>query len=257
MTKPKTHPFFETFAERPVIMPVIHFGTPHQAAESSLIASSEGVDGIWLIDHHGRPVRELLNCYANIQDLHPKLWIGLNFLNLDPENAFRQLPIKVSGYWCDSLGLNTARPEDREQATRITEALALSEWGGLFFGGVAFKYQRAVTLEDLPDVTLAARDILDDRGVVTTSGPLTGSPPELIRVRIMRDALDSCTESRRQRDREEARFPLAIASGIGPDNIGPYLGLVDCFMVASSITDSNSELLIPKAVRALMRAAGR
>lgn len=36
--------------------------------------------------------------------------------------------------------------------------------------------------------------------------------------------------------------PLAIASGITPENVGAYLGICDCFLVATGISQNVSEL---------------
>jgi predicted TIM-barrel enzyme len=50
--------------------------------------------------------------------------------------------------------------------------------------------------------------------------------------------------------------PLAIASGITPGNVHLYLPYVDCFLVASGISDSYSELNEGR-VRELVAALGR
>lgn len=249
------HPFFKTFAKSPVIMPVIHVENPAQALKNAAVARGGGADGIWLIDHHGRPPKFLNSCFADIHSRYPELWVGLNYLNVDPENAFRHLPREIQGYWCDSLGLNTSSPEDREQATVITAAMVKSDWEGLLFGGVAFKYQPAVPSDQLGRVTLAARDVMDDRGVITTSGPRTGGAPDVEQIRIIRDALDSSNES--AKCRHGCRYPLANASGISPENIGQYRDMIDCFLVASRITDPVTELLIPHRLWNLMEAVGR
>lgn len=46
-------------------------------------------------------------------------------------------------------------------------------------------------------------------------------------------------------------FPLAIASGITPENVGEYLPWCDCFLVATGISCSFEEL-DPERVRALV-----
>ena len=47
-------------------------------------------------------------------------------------------------------------------------------------------------------------------------------------------------------------FPLAIASGITPENVKDYLEVADCFLVATGISNSFSELS-PVRVRELVR----
>jgi predicted TIM-barrel enzyme len=46
-------------------------------------------------------------------------------------------------------------------------------------------------------------------------------------------------------------LPLAIASGITPENVGDYLDVADCFLVATGISRSFTELE-PSRVRRLI-----
>ena len=64
--------------------------------------------------------------------------------------------------------------------------------------------------------------------VVTTSGPGTGQPATREKITRMKRALGA--------------FPLAIASGITPENVGDYLEVADCFLVATGISTSFTEL---------------
>nr|NIN71503.1 hypothetical protein [Gemmatimonadota bacterium]NIO31186.1 hypothetical protein [Gemmatimonadota bacterium] len=50
-------------------------------------------------------------------------------------------------------------------------------------------------------------------------------------------------------------FPLAIASGITPENVGDYLDVADCFLVATGISSSFTEL-DPVKVRSLIEQVG-
>jgi len=74
--------------------------------------------------------------------------------------------------------------------------------------------------------------------VVTTSGPGTGEAASVSKIRAMKAALGD--------------FPLAIASGITPENVGPYLGVADCFLVATGISADFSDF-DPLRIRALMQ----
>jgi predicted TIM-barrel enzyme len=73
--------------------------------------------------------------------------------------------------------------------------------------------------------------------VVTTSGPGTGQAAHVEKIRTMKAALGD--------------FPLAIASGITPENVKDYLPFSDCYLVATGISDSFEELN-PDRVRALV-----
>jgi len=100
--------------------------------------------------------------------------------------------------------------------------------------GVAFKYQRPV--EDLASAARIAMRYMD---VVTTSGPGTGIAAEREKIVAMREATGD--------------FPLAIASGITPDNVGDYLEVADCFLVATGISRSFSEIDAGRLHRLLAR----
>lgn len=104
----------------------------------------------------------------------------------------------------------------------------------LYFGGVAFKYQRHV--EDFESACRVATRYMD---VVTTSGPGTGHAAEVEKIRRMKAALGV--------------IPLAIASGVTPENVADYLPHADCFLVATGISRSFTEL-DPARVRSLIAA---
>lgn len=93
----------------------------------------------------------------------------------------------------------------------------------MWFGGVAFKYQRPVS--DLEAACRIAAQYID---VVTTSGPGTGRAADVEKIQRMKQALGDS--------------PLAIASGITPDNVEDYLPHADYFLVATGISRSFTEL---------------
>ena len=64
--------------------------------------------------------------------------------------------------------------------------------------------------------------------VVTTSGSGTGQAAHVDKTRAMKQALGT--------------FPLALASGLTPDNIEDYLPHSDCYLVATGISTSFTEL---------------
>jgi predicted TIM-barrel enzyme len=122
----------------------------------------------------------------------------------------------------------------------------------LYFGGVAFKHRAHIPDERLGAV--AAEAAASGVDVVTTSGTQTGTPPTVEKIRRMWEGLAS--------DRIAAavpaylarkvvtRHPLAVASGITPKNVRPFLPYVDAFLVASGI-ESKFGVFDPARVRAL------
>jgi predicted TIM-barrel enzyme len=64
--------------------------------------------------------------------------------------------------------------------------------------------------------------------VVTTSGPGTGAEAGLVKIQRMKQAIGG--------------FPLAIASGITPENVAQYLPFADCFLVDTGISKTFTEI---------------
>ena len=184
---------------------------------------------------------QLLEIHAAAADLHRDWWIGLNCLGLSPEEVFGLLSERVGGVWVDNAGIEEGR-EHQPYAERVLAEQRRHAPQCLYFGGVAFKYQRPV--EDLESACRVAARYMD---VVTTSGPGTGFAAEVEKIRRMGSALGG--------------KPLAIASGITPENVGSYLSCADSFLVATGISRDFTELdpeqvsLLIQRVRAFEQAA--
>lgn len=222
--------FWSVFRNRHVVLPVIHVRDRAQALANAQIAWDAGADGVFLINHD-TSVASLLEIHAEVAARFRGWFVGVNCLGLPPQACFARLSKAVSGLWVDDAGVDE-RASVQVVARFVDEARRASGWSGLYFGGVAFKYRREVHAVEA--AALAARDYVD---VVTTSGSGTGVAATLDKIQRMKAALDS--------------FPLAIASGITPENIGEYLPHADCFLVATGISRSFHEL-DPKRVARLV-----
>ena len=220
----------EVFRNSKVVLPVIHVSSTKQALRNARIAQDCGADGVFLINHVIEPDK-LLRCHRNVTEAFSDLWIGLNCLGWTPAQVFESIPRTTDGVWVDNALIREGQ-DRQDEAEYVLEVQRRSNWSGLYFGGTAFKYQPAVT--DLRNVTRTAAAYMD---VVTTSGPATGEAASVDKIRSMKEALG---------DR-----PLAIASGITPDNVDDYLGVADCFLVATGISKTFDELCENKA-RALV-----
>ncbi|MEM7343973.1 MAG: BtpA/SgcQ family protein [Chloroflexota bacterium] len=223
-------PYRKIFRNRHTLLPVIHVESEEQALRNAEIACQQGCDGVFLINH-GFGYDKLLEIHDVVTQAFPDWWVGVNCLDLPPHQIFGKLSQHVAGVWVDNAGIDEQTVEQR-QAETIEVARRASGWNGLYFGGVAFKYQRAVT-----DVGQAARLAARYVDVVTTSGAGTGKAAEYQKIVAMKKALGDT--------------PLAIASGITPDNVETYLDVADCFLVATGISDSWTELN-PKLVKRLV-----
>jgi predicted TIM-barrel enzyme len=221
-----------TFKNTNAFLAVVHVENGEQAVRNARIAQDEGADGIFLINHDSGH-EELLNIYAQVRRDLPWLWVGLNCLDLG-RSALRIIPKTTAGLWVDNAGITET---DVVQAKRFNDFRIGLGWKGLYFGGVAFKYQEPV--DDVAAVAKAAMPYVD---VITTSGDGTGHAPALEKIKKMKVAIGS--------------HPLAIASGITPENVLEYVPYADCFLVATGVSDSHTELN-PVRVRALARRLGK
>lgn len=215
------------FAHPRVFLPVIHL--PHGEAgalQSVDIALSAGADGVFLIDQ-GMSDRELLALLPKLKERYPHLWLGVNLLGYDPPDILSLPEIAlIDGIWSDDAGVDSLDPQRAARAAeRFGAARTRSGWKGLYFGGTAFKTQAPIPYDRLPEVARAAAGAMD---VVTTSGRGTGVAIEPEKVRIMREAIGD--------------HPLAVASGVTPENVHHVLPYVDAYLVATGIERSFGRL---------------
>lgn len=212
---------------------VIHVEDRAQALRNVSVAIGEGADGVFLINHR-IPADQLRICYDAVREVFPVEWIGLNWLDLSPALGLGMMQPSMGGMWIDNADI-------REDTGRTAEAIRFADkrkkleqkmsCSFLLFGGVAFKYQRRV--KNLERVARLAMPFVD---VITTSGEGTGIAADIEKIRIMKRAV--------------GEHPLAIASGITPENVLQYMEYADCFLVATGVSDSHTELN-PARVRKL------
>jgi hypothetical protein len=225
----------EVFGRPRVLLAVIHPAHGKAGALAAVkVASDHGADGVFLIDQ-GMSEREVLALVADVRGTHPELWIGLNLLGRTPSDALATALAAcgtIGGIWSDNAGV-----DEREDTQPVASAFvaARGSWKGLYFGGVAFKYQREVAAADLPRATELASHYMD---VICTSGAGTGHAADPAKARTMRSGVS--------RD-------VALASGITADNVAAYLPHVDAYLVGTGI-ERELGVLDPLAVRALADA---
>lgn len=226
------------FTGKSALFAVIHVLNIQQARDNALIAFNEGVSGIFLINHSARSgYRMLSEIFYEIRSAYDSLWVGLNFLDLSSREAFKNIPIEARGLWTDNAGVTDFGGLDNSMALENWDLRKENkDWPGLYFGGVSFKYQ-----EPVRDHGLIARLSCNYMDVVTTSGDATGHPPKVEKIIEMRNAIGD--------------FPLAIASGVNVENVSQFIGLADCFLVSSSISE-NFYQLDPMKVRKLVDTIG-
>ncbi len=206
----------------PAILPVIHVQDTEQALRNVRVVLGEGAQGVFLINHDF-PHEDLVPIIENVRQAFPAVWLGVNFLGVTGKDAFPVLGalqargVQVDGYWADDARIDE-RADVQTEAEDIDAVRSSSGWNGLYFGGTAFKKQREV----LPDAYAASAKIAcRHMDAVTTSGIATGHAAEIAKIETFRAA---CGD-----------HALAIASGVTPDNVHLYAGLVDAILVATGI----------------------
>ncbi len=224
----------QAFPMDKALIVVIHVKDIKQAVENANIAFGEGADGVFLISHN-RDLWLLYMSYLNVSNEHRGKWVGLNLLSGAPlpqiiDFAEGRL---IKGLWFDSIGYE----EENELPVKMVEEMrnyqiSTGASNILIFGGVAFKYQSHVK-----DPAKAAALVAPHVDVVTTSGDGTGIAAPVDKIKAMKEAI--------------GEHPLAIASGISPENIDLFKPYADCFIVASAISSSFNQL-DPKRVKMMV-----
>jgi hypothetical protein len=226
--------FWQIFRRTKLFLPVIHPVSEYVALKSIETALAADADGIFLINQ-GMSADELLQFVPEVHRRFGDLWIGVNLLGIQPaEVVFRVSQLPVGGIWSDNAMIDE-HSEVQPAAELFRQARVQNGWTGLYFGGVAFKYQREVPDRFLPLAAKAAAPWMD---AITSSGPATGVPASIEKVKALRVGAD--------------KHPIALASGIGPENVEQYLPLVDAFLVASELeTERYSGILVPERTQLL------
>jgi 2-keto-3-deoxy-6-phosphogluconate aldolase len=207
-----------------VVLPVIHVLDNEQTERNIAQAVEAGCPGVFLINHDFA-VEQFLPIIRHARRQFPDYWIGVNFLAVTGLKAFPTLAqlgaedIRVDGYWADDARIDEKRPsDDQPEAGQISNTLNDCGWSGLYFGGTAFKKQREVDPADYGSSAAIATAYMD---VVTTSGVATGHSADLNKMEVFRSA---CGDT-----------PIALASGITPENVEQYLPYIDATLVATGI----------------------
>lgn len=205
---------------------VIHAHDVTHGYEQAARALEAGADGIALIDQLCTPD----DVSALAVRLKPLIAdrgrLLVNILN-DDQQALDIASERDCGVWADALTGTLQGCLDQGLAAEMTVLC-----------GFGFKYQRETDLETGYLLGLAGQyQKMSARFVYMTSGRATGLAPTSVWLRRLRALIGEDT-------------PLAVASGMTPENIGSYLGQASCFLVGTSIEDCDRRIA-PEKVRAI------
>ncbi|MEM7744444.1 MAG: adenine phosphoribosyltransferase [Pseudomonadota bacterium] len=237
--------FHKTFkAPGPVVLPVIHVIDSERTLANIAHVVEQGAAGCFLINHDFG-VDAFLPIVRDVRRAMTGLWLGVNFLGVTGERAFPLLGeleadgCPIDAYWADDARIEEIE-DDQWEADTIGETRTKSGWSGMYFGGTAFKKQRPVAPENYE---AAARNAVPFMDVITTSGVATGQEADLTKIRDFRRGIGDA--------------PLALASGVTPDNARTYSD-VDAFLVATGINHpGNFYDIDPERLAALMAVTRR
>ncbi len=208
------------------LFPVIHPLHREQVLLQAQLCRDCGTDGIFLINQgHTSPghcfsdFMSLIDVAASIKHRH-NTWVGINILDKSP---FFVAPLLtyygIDGYWTDTDEVAMVRYISRSCPVDI-------QFIENYYSSFAFKYQDKISEEQLQaDIESALQEKpYSTELVITTSGPATGEPPDIEKIKWFREIIGpDCT--------------LAIASGINSENIESFLPYADHFLVSSSLED--------------------
>lgn len=187
------------------VLAVIH-SRPKDALQNAITAMNCGCDGVFFISHGDMTPAELL--YLSDSDVFPNAQ-GVNLLGFTVEEAMNMAGRRASMVWSDYT------PSDYERAM-LEAARQKMLFNGLFFGGVAFKYQPQPA-----DLRKAAEQVKGFVDVLTTSGVATGSAPDIEKLAILAEGFGN---------------KIAVASGVTADNVVPMLPYLSHILVSTGIS---------------------
>lgn len=205
------------------IIVVNHFNSIEQSIKNIETCKSLGINKIFMIDHHCDN-DSLIKNTIDFKSQYPDMWFGVNLLGIKTNLCIKKDEISsIDGLWSDE----TISSDDYSNRT----------FPGLYFGGLAFKYQpQPLNLEEACKHAVLTTDI------ATTSGAGTGIEANLSKIEKIRTFLGS--------------HPMAIASGVNNKNIIEYKNLcVDYVLVASSIIEyiNKEEIISSKKLEELVK----
>lgn len=216
------------------IIPVIHTIDMNQVKYNLDLCKNNGIDFVFLINHgFGPKCVENLQTYFKLSKEMYDIKIGLNFLQVDTPEAMaivNSMSIKPDALWVDKSYIT---PNDLTKAELIKD---LNDKSIKYFGAVAFKYQKQPSKDELQLVCETATNYMD---VVTTSGAATGIAADLEKIKTIKSYIGN--------------HEMAIASGVDFKNKNMYSEFVDYLLVASSITNPQTEMIIESKLKELLK----
>lgn len=204
---------------KPEIIPVIHYHDDDQAERNAQIAKAAGITSVMFIQMQGRDM-DMARYATKFKDGNPDINVGINCLSASPYAAL--LFSTTTGFnmtWTDDQVTHSLKTSNKdEQEIRYIKEQLDQNPQHRYFVGCAFKHQDH---EPRPDIS--ARRAISSGMIPTTSGSATGVAANVDKIANLRELIG-------------ADSPLAIASGITPENVGDYAPFLTHILVATGIS---------------------
>ncbi|MCK9272536.1 hypothetical protein M0P65_03245 [Candidatus Gracilibacteria bacterium] len=230
-----TTKFRESFPDKVSVLAVIHADTLEQTISNVKIAVENNLSGVFLINHRINWM-ELVEIFGKTREEFEKIWMGINLLGHNLYGTINEVGLmqmrgcRVDGIWVDNPEIKGINPGYDNQDI-IKKRINYLGWKGLYFGGVAFKYQPEV--ENLELACAQGQKYLD---VTTTSGPGTGEAVNIEKLKKIREF--------------SGDHPIAVASGTNDKNIIDSSEFADIFLVSTHLNKQGDFLnLDPEKVK--------
>lgn len=196
------------------IIPVIHHKNEVLSMNNAEMCAKNKAYGVYLISMDGD--NSGLSALARrIKLSFPELMVGINLLGYSAiDSIYEGLNYSLDMTWsdCPVVTGNSIT----EEAQRIKEEIKYTKH--LFFNSVAFKYQKVE--KNIPQAVLNSQIL---NFIPTTSGEATGHAADLSKIKTMKQSLGN--------------YPLAIASGLTPENVHEYTPYIEYGLVATGISE--------------------
>ncbi len=206
-------------------------------------AYEHGADGVAIVTHHIGQITALKLC-NKVKEKRPYHKVIVNILQVDPKWIFdtifksQELSKTIDWIWTDRAyiyGVDTydKKYENNKYANEIKLLIEENERTWVYFGPFAFKwpYQNIISEEEYWVAIKQAKNYLD---VITTSGPWTWYEADVAKIKLIKQLA--------------WEYPIALASGLTPNNFDIYKDYHDISIVFSGIWNSVTESLIPEKV---------
>ncbi len=205
------------FGRSRVLLPVVHTLSPVQVIAQVATAKACGADGVFLINQ-SMPSGQIVQMIPSLRTTFPGFWFGMNILGFKPAHVIREYGYLLDGVWSDYSGIDEYTGDDGIEETK--RAIYETQWHGLWFGGVCFKYGPNADASPQRIRDILALSKVEAIDVVTTTGRATGDSARLSKVWAFEESLGT--------------RPLALASGVTPENVERFPN-VKAFLVATGI----------------------